>query len=318
MFTQFFIFFALMGIGYFARKKKWLDEASIKGMGNLLINITIPALLLSSIFALDISGGLLYEFASMSLFSAIFFALNALLAAIYVKIVNVPFEKRGIVQVFMATTNNGFIGLPISAVFFGEKGLFLMIANNLIMNIILFTYGVILVGFKPEKGKTETIYRVVSFLAPLKKIANPGVLSILIGLTLGMTDLVQWMPEAVIILSKSLGDIATPLSMIYIGATLHGSAPSSLFRNRLVLQAGLVRCTALPAITYFILRLVTIPSLMCKIIFLVTMLPTAAILPVIVSQYGQVSKDPTRFVLLSTLMSLFTMPLGVFLATVSF
>lgn len=309
MFTQFFIFFALMGIGYFARKKKWLDESSIKGMGNLLINITIPALLLASIFALDISGGLLSEFASMSLFSAIFFALNAFLAAGYVRIANVPSKQRGIVQVFMATTNNGFIGLPISAVFFGEKGLFLMIANNLIMNIILFTYGVILVGFKPEKR---------SFLTPLKRIANPGVLSIIIGLFFGVTGLVKWIPEAVIILSNSLGDIATPLSMIYIGATLHGSAPSSLFRNRLVLQAGLVRCTVLPVITYCILSLVPIPSLMSKIIFLVTMLPTAAILPVISSQYGQVSTEPTRFVLSSTLMSLLTMPLGVFLATISF
>jgi predicted permease len=44
MFNQFFIFFTLIGIGYLSRKKNWLDEASIKGVGNLLINVAIPAL----------------------------------------------------------------------------------------------------------------------------------------------------------------------------------------------------------------------------------------------------------------------------------
>ena len=115
MFNQFFLFFTLMGIGYLCRKNSWLDEASIKGVGNLLINVAIPALLLSSIFALDIRGDLLLKFASMSLLSAAFFTLYAILAAIYVKLRNVSSELRGIVQFFMVTTNNGFIGLPIAA-----------------------------------------------------------------------------------------------------------------------------------------------------------------------------------------------------------
>ena len=123
MFNQFFIFFTLIGIGYLSRKKNWLDEASIKGVGNLLINVAIPALLLSSIFALDITGDLLIEFASMSLLSIAFFTLYAIFAAIYVRLRNIPSERKGIVQFFMITTNNRFIGLPISAAF-GEEGLF--------------------------------------------------------------------------------------------------------------------------------------------------------------------------------------------------
>jgi predicted permease len=124
MFNQFFIFFTLIGIGYLSRKKNWLDEASIKGVGNLLINVAIPALLLSSIFALDITGDLLIEFASMSLLSIAFFTLYAIFAAIYVRLRNIPSERKGIVQFFMITTNNGFIGLPISAAFLEKKGSF--------------------------------------------------------------------------------------------------------------------------------------------------------------------------------------------------
>lgn len=318
MFNQFFIFFTLIGIGYLSRKKNWLDEASIKGVGNLLINVAIPALLLSSIFALDITGDLLIEFASMSLLSIAFFTLYAIFAAIYVRLRNIPSERKGIVQFFMITTNNGFIGLPISAAFFGEEGLFFMIANNLIMNIILFSYGVILVRTKPTRKEEEAIHRLINFFAPLKAVVNPGVVSILVGLILNVFSLIQWIPEAVITLTESLGGLATPLSMIHIDAILHSSSPSSLFRDRLVLESGLVRCSLLPLITYFILLFTNIPSLMSKIIFLATMLPTAAIIPVIVSQYGQGEEESTKFVLFSTLLSLATMPLGVYLASISF
>lgn len=193
-----------------------------------------------------------------------------------------------------------------------------MIANNLIMNIILFSYGVILVRTKPTRKEEEAIHRLINFFAPLKAVVNPGVVSILVGLILNVFSLIQWIPEAVITLTESLGGLATPLSMIHIGAILHSSSPSSLFRDRLVLESGLVRCSLLPLITYFILLFTNIPSLMSKIIFLATMLPTAAIIPVIVSQYGQGEEESTKFVLFSTLLSLATMPLGVYLASISF
>ncbi|HZK71956.1 MAG TPA: AEC family transporter [Clostridia bacterium] len=313
MFSQFFIIFALMAIGYSCCKKGWLNKASIAGIGNILINVSVPALMLSGIFGLNIGADIMVEFVTMSMLSIGVFMLFSILAAIYVRLRDIPVNAKGVIQLFLLSTNNGFIGLPIAVTFFGQKGLFLMIANNLVMNIILFSYGVVLLKKKAEKV-TETRYPQLLYLR-LKQIMNPCVFSIILGLTLGIFGLTQYVPEPIKLLLESIGNLAMPLSMMYIGSMLYGSKLPRLLHDRLVVEACIVRSTILPLITYIFLIMFNISAMMSQIIFLATMLPCAAIIPILAAEDGNVIEESSKLVLLSTLISLITMPIGVFLAS---
>ncbi len=138
MFTQFFLLFSLIAIGYIASRKGWISSGSLDSLGDLLIYIIIPPMLLSSILSLNIEQEILNEFLWMSLYSFGFFVVYFILAKIYIRLFKIPSNHIETMEVSFVIPNNGFMGFPIALAFFGYKGLLFMVANNMVMNIMLF------------------------------------------------------------------------------------------------------------------------------------------------------------------------------------
>lgn len=306
--------FSVMGIGAISMKYGWLNGESLEGLANLLMRVAMPALLIHSILSLDIENEVLNEFLLMVVISFGGYFLSATMAAAYTKIRRLPKKHSHMVQVSMLSSNNGFMGFPITVAFFGEHGLLLMLANNLVMNIVLFSYGVhqIQEGNKKEGQPTASLGETI--LLFMKRMMNPNIIAIFIGLAIGAVGLDSFIPEPVMKIISSVGSMATPLSMIYIGASLYGNHFSKLLRDRLVLEASLVRLTLFPLVVIGLMLLLPIPSLMKQILILNITLPTAAIVPVLSGEYGNEREGASRIVLVSTLLSLATTPIGVWLA----
>ena len=314
MVTPFFVLFSLMGIGYLFGRTGWLTPAMNEGLSNILVDIAMPGLLISSIIGLDIGGKTLVEFTLMTALSVGLFFLYALIAIPYMRLTKTPAAQKGMLQLSMLSSNNGFMGFPITIAFFGQKGLLLMVANNLAMGVVLWTYGVyVLKKCKcrelDEEGSEKTALK-----ETLKQILNTNVIAILVGLFIGITGMNAYIPEAVKTLLSTAGSLATPLSMIYIGVTLAGARFKGLSHDRMVVGASVVRSIAFFAVTAGVLYFLPIPALMKQICLLVTALPSAAIIPVMTAKYGSGVEEATKIVVLSTLLSLITAPLGVYLA----
>lgn len=314
MFAPFFVLFGLMAIGYFSKKLNWLDDSKNEGIGNILVNVAFPCLLVSSMIEIEIQGTVLFEFIEAALASAIFYGLYALLALLYIRIAKIPKKLGSMVQLSMLTSNNGFMGLPITLAFFGKPGLIPMIANNMTMGIIVFSYGVYVLKrskIKYEGGEKQERNTIRNFF---QQLFTPMMAGIFVGLFIGIFRLNSFIPDALVQLISILGGLATPLSMMYIGATLYNSSFSSLFKNPLVLGVSITRLTVFAAFTFALLYFLPIASLMKQILFLVITLPSASVVPVVTAQYGTGSEESVNIVVLSTLLSLGITPLGVYLA----
>ncbi|HOA42974.1 MAG TPA: AEC family transporter [Bacillota bacterium] len=314
MFAPFFVLFGLMAVGYLCRKFDLIDDVKNDGLGSILVHIALPALLLSSMIQTEIQGKLLVEFLTMTLLSVAFYFLYALFAIIYIKLAKVPQRLGSMVQLSMLTSNNGFMGFPITMAFFGQQGLFLMVANNLAMGIVVWSYGLFILKRTKRIFEGDENVEKSSVSESLRQIFNNTVVAIFIGLAIGIAGINSYIPDAVAKLIEILGSLATPLSMLYIGATLYNSSFSSLFRNRLILGVSITRLTLFAAATFAIVWLLPIPSLMKQISLLVITLPSAAVVPVMTGQYGIGVEESTKIVVLSTLLSLVITPLGVYIA----
>ncbi|HZK01647.1 MAG TPA: AEC family transporter [Anaerovoracaceae bacterium] len=312
MITPFFILFGLMATGFVSRKLRWLDSSKNDGIGNIVMNIAFPCLLFISIIEIQVKGKILADFLLMTLLSAASFCLYALLALVFIKFANVPVRLRGTVQLSMLTSNNAFMGIPIVMAFFNKQGIILMVANNLAMAGIVFSYGTLILKRDKAFGDHTVSKESQPVLSFLRQILNPMILAIIIGLFVSITEF--YIPDALASLLSVLGSLATPLSMIYIGATLYGSTFSSLIRDPLVFGAATVRLTIFAGITYAILWLLPISLIMKQIFLLIITLPSAAIVPVVSAQYGPGGEEAVKIVVLSTLLSLITTPLGVYIA----
>lgn len=311
MFAQFFVLFSIMGIGFLGGRLGGINEIRNDGLGWLLMQVGLPALLLNSIFSLDIGGGVLADFFLMVLLSIGWFLLFALLSRGYALWKRLPRGFGNMAEISMLSTNNAFMGFPIALAFFGEKGLLFMVAHSLIMNIFLFSYGV----YKLRRASKTDEIKKRRPVSVIMEILNANVIAIFLGLALSLTGMVEYIPEAIRMVVSMLAGLATPLSMIYIGATLAGSSISVLSHDRKIVAASVIRLTIYPAVILVLCLLLPISTIMSQILFLAAVLPTAAIVPVMTGTYANEEKEEaTKIVLFSTVISLATTPLGVFLA----
>lgn len=305
MYQQFFVLFAIIFTGYALRRIGIIDDAMNRGLNRFIVYFAYPCLIILSIGSLELSEGTLTDFVFMLLLTLVFFGLYSGISYIYVKLRGFSRVNANVVELAMSSPNNGFMGLPVALLFFGEKGLMLMIAHNAAMNIYFFSYGLILLRRnKQNKGKTE-VKRMAK--EAVKLVLNPNILSLIIGMIICLLRLE--MPLAVTQYLGMIGNIATPMAMIFIGSTLTGCSLKSILTNKTVIEASLNKLISMPLITYVILAFMPMKSLIVATAVLGAAFPSAATVSILAEQEGQDKEIASQILFLSTLISMVTLPI---------
>ena len=212
MYGQFFILFGLILVGYYCNKKGYLPLETNKNVGHMVMRVTIPAMLITTIASIEITDRVLRAF----LLSA---AGQIAMMVVFGFLMRQYGRKRGLdsrllpmLDLTAGSLNTGFIGLPVTMIFFGQAGIIYMSAGVLALNLYLWSYGVYLISDKKATG-AAAIGK--SFL---QGAINPNCISILLGLLLAVTHTARFVPTVVLGFLTKVGDLSTPLSLIYIGA----------------------------------------------------------------------------------------------------
>ena len=152
MYGQFFILFGLILVGYYCNKKGYLPMETNKNVGNMVMRVTIPAMLITTIAGIEITDRVLKAF----LFSA---AGQAAMMILFGFLMRQYGRKRGLdsrllpmIDLTTGSLNTGFIGLPVTMIFFGQAGIIYMSAGVLALNLYIWTYGVYVISDKKATG----------------------------------------------------------------------------------------------------------------------------------------------------------------------
>ena len=106
-----------------------------------------------------------------------------------------------------------------------------------------------------------------------------------------------------------LGNIATPMAMIFIGSTLTKCRFAEIFTNHVVVEATFGKLIMMPAITYGILYFTPLDPLVIATAVLGASFPSAATVSMLAEQEGQDQKISSQILFLSTLLSIVTVSL---------
>lgn len=307
MYSQFFILFAMIVVGYYGYRKGWLTREVNKGMGGLVMQATIPAMLVTTIANIQITHDILLGFFLMMAAQAAAMMIFGFLMRLYGKARKLDGRLLDMLDITTGSLNNGFIGLPVATIFFEDVGVMYMSAGVLGLNLYLWSYGVYVLGGKQggsgaQMGKTF-----------LKGAVNPNCIAIFLGLALTLSNTVHFVPQALLDFLTRLGDLSTPLSLIYIGALAGSSGIKQLFHEKDALEISIVKMLAMPFLAWAVMLIVPAGD-MAKSIFLVTAaLPSAVVVPMMVEKYGYGEKMSSDIVLLTTLISVLELPACVWL-----
>jgi predicted permease len=116
-------------------------------------------------------------------------------------------------------------------------------------------------------------------------------------------------PTAVRGVLSSLSGATMPMSMMVIGASLGSVSLLDAFKKPLLACTSAVRLLIIPALTFFVLRLLTQDTTLLMTNLIIAGSPSAVLCSVIAVQYGRDAVFSSEGVQHSTICSMLTLPL---------
>ena len=301
LFSNLIGLFLLIGVGFFAVRTGILPAEASKPMTALLMKITVPATIVSSMLR-PLDMGFLKMGASMLLVGLVILPLFSAASLGLSRLFRVSDGRRGM-WCFCATfCNSGFMGFPVALALFGEEGLALTVILSIPFNLMMYSIGAKMVCMDlPRDGSAQAI----SWGKVIFSVIN---LSLVVGLFFYFTQI--QLPQAVRGPLDYLAGVTTPLSMMITGMNLSQGKAGDIFRDRDILTAAGTRLLILPVLAWGLMRLVPgLSSLVLGAALLNFSMPSPAAAALLGEQYGGDTQTAVRAVFVSSLLCIVTIPL---------
>lgn len=289
------VLFSIILLGYFVNKIKILDKTTNVKLSQLVLKVTTPALILSSVA----SGGESLvdkgEIISIFFIGIGMYLFSILFAWVVVKLLKYNDENSAIYQMMIIFPNYGFIGYPILGSLYGNSVIFPYSILHIPFNVLLFSYGVYLI----KKGDGGNKFK-------FKDVVNPGVIASLIAMFIFLLDIK--LPDLFVQTCSLVGDSTIPLSMLLIGSSLALIPIKSIFTESKIYVITFIKLIIFPIIIFYIAKIFLNDELIISFIILSVALPTASSVGMLTTQYGLSEKIGSVGVFITTILSIITLP----------
>lgn len=288
--------FMLALAGFYARKRGIIPPKARSYLSDLLIDLILPMNIISS-FDIELKGEVLVK-AGVVLLLSLGVQLMSLLLGRLLYAGGEP-SRRSVLRYSTLVSNAGFMGLPIVRAALGtEAGLYASVA---LIPLRVFMWSAGLSQFTATDFKA-TVRSLVTH--PCNIAVAVGFLTML--LPGGLPD---FLSSAV----SSIGNCATAVSMLIIGGFLAETDIRTVFTRDTLLYSGL-RLLAIPLLVFAFCFLLGADRLLTGVVVLLSAMPAGSTTAILAAKYDGDAPFASRIIFVSTLLSLFTIPLFTLLA----
>lgn len=296
--NQILVLFLIMAAGYAAKKTKVLNQETIRGISMLILNVSLPALIISSM-QFPFSNEMLTTSLQIALISVVTYLGLIAFSYGYARVIKMETARMDVTQFSLVFANVSFMGFPIISVLYGEQGVFYAALFNIPFQVLLVTLGVVFVTRHSEASSGKMNLR--------KALVSPGLIAIFIGF--GFFVLPATIPTPLLQSLQMIGGITTPLSMIVIGGMLADVAFFSVFGDRDLYRLAFARLLLLPALVFAPLKLLGVEGMLLVIPVMIIGMPVATLTGAFARLYDSDYYYASKAIFLTTLCSLITIPL---------
>lgn len=310
MYAKYFVLFTILFTGWFLKRIKFIDDKMNKSINKLIVYFAYPCLIVHNIGTIEMTSAIIADFFTTVVVCLVAFYVYGAVSYFYAKARHLPQSISNTAEMSMILPNDGFMGFPMALLFFGEKGMLLMLAHNAAMNFFTFTYGMAAFRRNKERAPGEKRFSFRSITrALLKLLVNPNILALFIGFAISIPHLT--LPGPVDEYLLYIGNISTPMAMIYIGSTLANYKFTDIIRNTLAIEASIMKLIWIPLITIALVYFLPVSGLIKSIAVLGGAFPTAATASMLAEQEDQAPGTASQILFLSTVASIASIPLMV-------
>ncbi|WP_022761182.1 AEC family transporter [Butyrivibrio sp. AD3002] len=298
MLKQMIILFVLMGVGIICRKTKMMNDAVSKGMSAIVVNIASPAFILSAGINQEtyIGPDMLI---TCAIVTVVIYAELIIIAIFLPKLLRVDAKHVGTYRVMTIFSNIGFMGFPIILAMYGETGLLYAAFFQFPFNLLIYTYGISVMQGDSKDGEGLNIQ--------WKKIFNVGVIAVFVSVALFLFRV--RVPASIESVIDSLSGLTVPMSMMVIGYSLAGMKLKELFSKKRLLVFALIKLIIIPVVTIFWLHFFITDKILLGVCFVMVATPVGSMTAMLAEAYDGDKETASMGVALTTLLSVFTIPL---------
>lgn len=288
-----FSLFSAIAVGYFARKKKFINENSTIELSRFVIRILFPIYLFRSavtymtrdyIFSAPVYPVLNIGIGLIMLFFSSWFC----------KKVKIIPEREPIFKTAVLVGNTGFMGLMFATLFFGPEEVMAAILYDFGGSLFLF---LILLPALLDRQKNQN---------PLHVLKEPNIIAVISGIILGIAEVK--IPEFLVPSFNLISQITLPLALILCGtqlASIYISTNSKYFQ---VFYLVFLKMIVIPFLMTLIVWFMPFKSSVKQLLVLMAAMPSGISLVNFANTYDQDSDFAAVSIFATTLFSIIWIP----------
>lgn len=296
----------MMTLGYLLRRNQWFADSFGGDLAALITKIALPASIFISVMKylnraelLSLGAGIIYP--------AVGVVLDYLVAWLVVKVERIRPGRRGIFINAVANANTIFIGMPLNTALFGNRAMGYFLVYYVVNTVSTWTIGAYLIANDdPTVKKGQTALRHQFNWQKLLPMPLVGFLVALVWL------LLAWpVPSFMAQTLTYVGNLVTPLSLIYIGIVLCDAGLNNFRFDRDACLALVGRFILSPLLLILLLKFgggTRLPELMQQTLVVQSATSMLAVLPILANEAHGDVEYATKIVVMSTVLFIVVVP----------
>ena len=287
-------------VGFVIGEKGWFDDKSRGLLAKLVTQVALPCYMLYTITQ-RFTAADLFKMLPALRFPALSMVILLGIATGVARIFAVRQDRRGLFISMFFNSNTIFVGLPINQALFGDASIPYVLIYYMCNTTFFWTLGTYLIQ---RDGEGEAQF---DLKTSLKKVFSPPLMGFILGLVMVMLQIK--LPAFLASDLQYLGNLTTPLSMIFIGLSVShvGVKQLVLGKDQLLILFG--RFLVAPLLMATIVYWPPLPSLMKQVFIIQSAMPVMTNAPVVARLYGADSDYAAVMVTETTLATMVVIPI---------
>ncbi len=270
--------------GYYLGSHHWFSDESLNLISKLITKICLPLYMIVNLTetlthdtVIQMSSGLPVAVSSM--------IICFIVGQLVVRFANIPRGRRGVLAAVFFVTNTILIGLPLSTELFGTKCIPFVLVYYMANTVVFWVVAAHIIAVDGSEK-----------VPPLFSLQT---LKVMLELHL---------PHPLLVSFRYMGNMTTPLAMLFIGAVVSNADWSKIHFDRMILLALFGRFVVCPLGIILMAPLVGIPPLMTQVFTIQAAMPAPSVLPVLAKNYGADYEYAATLTVVTTVLAVVVMP----------
>lgn len=297
IFEQLLKMFFIMLLAFVCYKIKLVDQNGNKTVSNLLLLVVNPILIITvyqTEYDPELVRGLLFAFAAAA-------ATHILGIVISTLLIRAKDGTDYCIERFNAMYSNcGFIGIPLIGSVLGDTGVFYLSAYMVMFNLFSWTHGVTLMEKKFSLKSLKD-----GLISPMFIATIVAVLLFFLRLEI---------PSVLLDSMNYIADMNTPLAMMVAGFSVAQADIGKMCRNLRLYYTSAIKLILFPLCTIPLLMLFHLPTVVSMTILIAAACPSATTGTMMAIRYKQNYTYSSEIFSMTTVLSVVTMPMLVWIA----